>query len=85
MCDSKLHRPPPCPVFDRTRAHLCIRQTVGYVSDLYHSVISTQFPAMCVRACVCVCFVVKQERLTVAIVITVGLAPETERANGCGA
>jgi len=35
--------------------------------------------------CGWVCFVAKQERLPVTTVITVGLAPETERANGCEA
>lgn len=45
--------------------------SLGYVSSPYHAVMSTQFPAICVGFC----FVMKQERLPVTTVITVGLAP----------
>jgi hypothetical protein len=53
---------------------------LGHVSSPYRAVMSIQFPAICVG----VGFVVKQNRLPVTTLITVGLAPETEHVNGCG-
>ena len=53
---------------------------LGYFLSSYHAVMSTQFPAICVG----VGFVLKQKRLPVTTLITVGFAPETEHANGCG-